>query len=226
MERNDRPEHSRAVEDYLKAIYKLQREGEAVATTALAEELERTAASVTNMVKGLADQGLLDHTPYYGVRLTPRGEIAALRIIRRHRVIETYLIEQLGYEWDTVHDEAERLEHAASDRLVEQMARALGDPSTDPHGAPIPTPDGEIARRDLEFLADLPPGVEAVVREVADDDGRQLRSLTAIGLRLGTVVEVERVRPEGVLIVRVEGSARELDRKLALQVCVERGRTA
>jgi len=222
---NDRQEHSRAVEDYLKAIYKLQREDASVATTALAAELERTAASVTNMVKSLADQGLLDHTPYYGVRLTHRGEIAALRIIRRHRVIEAYLIERLGFEWDTVHDEAERLEHAASDRLVEHMARALGDPVTDPHGAPIPTRDGEIAFRDLEFLADLPPGVEAVVREVADDNAEQLRSLTAVGLRLGTVVEVEQTDVGGSIIVQVGGSIRELDRELARRVSVERSTT-
>ena len=222
VERGDRPTHSRAVEDYLKAIYKLQRQSEAVATTALASELDRTAASVTNMVKALADQGLLDHTPYYGVRLTPRGEIAALRIIRRHRVIETYLIEMLGYEWDTVHAEAERLEHAASDALVERMARALGDPSTDPHGAPIPTRDGEIERRDLEHLADLPPGVSAVVREVADEDAALLRRLKAIGLRLGTAVEVAGVGPEGELTVRIDGTTLEIDRGLATQVSVER----
>ena len=223
VEPDDRSEHSRAVEDYLKAVYKLQRADESVATTALAGELGRSAASVTNMVKALADQGLLDHTPYYGVRLTPRGEIAARRIIRRHRVIETYLIDRLGYEWDSVHDEAERLEHAVSDGLVERMARALGDPATDPHGAPIPTREGEIESRELELLADLPTGVPAVVREVADNDGEQLRSLTALGLRLGTAVEVEQVSLEGVLTVRVAGSARALDRELALQVGVERG---
>ena len=106
-------DYSRAVEDYLKAIFKLQAESLQVSTTALAGELDRSAASVTNMVKGLADQGLLVHEPYRGVRLTPRGETTALRIIRRHRVIETYLIERLGYTWDGVHEEAERLEHAA-----------------------------------------------------------------------------------------------------------------
>ena len=100
--------HSRAVEDYLKAIYKLGGDSEPVATSALAEELTRTAASVTNMIKGLADRGLLEHTPYYGARLTETGRSAALRIIRRHRILETYLIERLGFGWDTVHEEAER----------------------------------------------------------------------------------------------------------------------
>ena len=100
------PDRSRAVEDYLKAVYKLQQAQDSVATTALAEELDRSAASVTNMVKGLAEQGLLEHTPYRGVRLTASGELTALKIIRRHRVLELYLIETLGYRWDNVHAEA------------------------------------------------------------------------------------------------------------------------
>ncbi|MGW8281985.1 MAG: metal-dependent transcriptional regulator, partial [Gemmatimonadota bacterium] len=108
---NERTRHSRAVEDYLKAIYKLQQQEGPVPTTLLAAELGRSPASVTNMIKGLASQGLVAHEPYYGVQLTPAGQSEALKIIRRHRVIETYLIERLGYTWDSVHAEAERLEH-------------------------------------------------------------------------------------------------------------------
>ncbi len=214
---------SRAVEDYLKAIYKLQQHGPSVSTTSLADELSRSAASVTNMVKGLADQGLLEHQPYHGVRLTDHGEATALRIIRRHRVIELYLIERLGYTWDGVHEEAERLEHAASETLIEAMARALGDPRTDPHGAPIPTPTGEIADRDLSELAELPVGASAVVREVPDEDAARLRRLAALGLMLGTRVEMRGpVGGGSILAIRIDGIERKVSRELAALLRVER----
>ena len=131
-------------EDYLKAIYEIERAapGESVTTTDLAQRLAIAPASVTGMVKRLADQGLIDHERYRGVRLTGRGRLAALRTLRRHRVIEAYLAKALGYAWDRVHDEAERLEHAASDELVDRMAAAIGEPTVDPPGAPIPTRDG------------------------------------------------------------------------------------
>lgn len=218
-------EHSRAVEDYLKAIFKLQGENLPVSTTALAAELDRSAASVTNMVKGLAEQGLLDHEPYRGVRLTPQGESTALRIIRRHRVIETYLIERLGYTWDGVHDEAERLEHAASDGLIDRMARALGDPDEDPHGAPIPSSDGVIASRDLVSLTELPTGVDAVVREVSDEDSGRLRELAAAGFLLGTNVVVTDRSPGGEVVVQVAGGVQTLDAVTARMIQLELSET-
>ncbi len=217
--------HSRAVEDYLKAIYKLERSVTPAApasTTALAESLDRSAASVTNMVKSLADQGLVSHEPYRGVRLTADGQRAALRIIRRHRIIETYLIERLGYTWDGVHAEAERLEHAASDDLVDRMARALGDPELDPHGAPIPGRDGSIRRRELTPLASLPAGSRGTVRQVSDRDDDRLRSLSAMGLLLDTEVEVLRSGGETERCrVRISESEYELEPELAAGVLVE-----
>lgn len=214
---------TRAAEDYLKAVFKLQAGQGSVSTSALAEELERSAASVTNMVKALADQGLLEHEPYHGVRLTRSGERAALRIIRRHRVIEAYLIEKLGYTWDGVHAEAERLEHAASEALIDRMDQALGRPTFDPHGAPIPTREGEIERRHLETLSELPAGARAVVRQVADEDAGRLRYLAALGLFPGTAVVVrEAVGAGGTLTVDVEGEGRILDRRLAGIIRVER----
>ena len=168
------PDPSRAVEDYLKAVYKLQAEAgaAAVSTTALAEELDRSAASITRMVQGLAAQGLLSYTRYRGARLTALGEVTALRIIRRHRVIELYLIEKLGYSWEDVHAEAERLEHAASDVLIDRMAEALGEPSIDPHGSPIPTRDGELAETAWVPLADLGRwGVGRGARGVGPESG-------------------------------------------------------
>ena len=216
------PEPSRAVEDYLKAVYKLGREGGAVSTSALAEELDRSAASVTNMVKALAAKGLLEHVPYHGVELTPDGEKGALRIIRRHRILESYLIERLGYTWDGVHEEAERLEHAASDELVDRMARALGDPSFDPHGAPIPSAEGEVAERAVTGLDEVPPDTPAVVREVADDDPARLRRAGKLGLVPGTRVVVCEPSAEGRLRLRVGGKMHEVDERLAGSISVER----
>jgi DtxR family Mn-dependent transcriptional regulator len=212
--------HSRAVEDYLKAVYKLERVATPASTTALADLLNRSAASVTNMVKNLADQGLVEHEPYHGVRLSPTGRDAALRIIRRHRIIETYLIERLGYTWDGVHTEAERLEHAVSDELIDRMARALGDPDVDPHGAPIPSRDGTMARLDLTRLADLPAGHRARVRQVSDDDDDRLRTLSALGLLLGTEVELIEAGEAGCRI-RVDGVVHELEPELAADILVE-----
>lgn len=214
---------SRAAEDYLKAIYKLQRKAASVSTSALAGELARSAASVTNMVKGLAEQGLVEHEPYHGVRLTSTGEASALRIIRRHRVLESYLIEKLGYTWDGVHAEAERLEHAASDELIDRMAHAMGEPSHDPHGSPIPSSEGEIAERAVTRLVDLPGGEPAVVREVADEDPERLRRLGALGLFPGTRVLLADAGddPEH-LTVRIGGRERRMERTLAGSVSVER----
>lgn len=214
---------SRAAEDYLKAVYKLQRSASPVSTTALADKLDRSAASVTNMVKSLADQGLLEHVPYHGVRLTDVGERSALGIIRRHRVIELYLIEKLGYTWDTVHTEAERMEHAASDDLVDRMAVALGDPAFDPHGAPIPTPDGRISELILHSLLDLGPGESGVVRQVADSDSGRLKRLADIGLRLGVRVMVRMAQSQDEpLALDVEGEPVLVEPDLVGMVSVER----
>lgn len=216
------PPHTRAVEDYLKAICILQREGGAVSTSALAQRLSRTPASVTNMVKGLAEQGLVEHTPYYGVRLTRDGERAALRIIRRHRVIELYLIRQLGYSWDRVHAEAERLEHAASDELVDRMSAVLGNPELDPHGAAIPTAEGAWEERTYPGLDELRPGQKGIVRQVSDADAEGLRYLADLGLYPATQVEVVDRSPfEGPMRVRVGGEEKVLGRGLAARVRVE-----
>ena len=174
------------VEDYLKTIWKLQQQGEGtVATSAIAEQLALSAAAVTAMVKRLAEQRLVAHEPYYGVRLTGAGELAALRIIRRHRVLELFLQEVLGYQWDRVHDEAERLEHAASDELIERLAALLGDPARDPHGAAIPSPDGEIDTAEHPVLAEVPVGQPMKVLEVRTGDAEHLRYLGSLELYPG-----------------------------------------
>jgi len=128
-----------SVEDYLKAIFELEAAAGVAGTNEVAAALRIAPASVSGMIRRLADQGLIAHEPYRGVRLTKAGRRAALRTIRRHRVIESYLTTALGYSWDRVHDEAERLEHAASDELIDRMASAIGEPAIDPHGSPIPS---------------------------------------------------------------------------------------
>src|SRR3954463_4390515 len=149
---------TRSVEDYLKAIYQLSPEGRPASTSEIAHLLALSPPSVTGMVKRLSEHGLLEHVPYRGVQLTDEGRRAALRMVRRHRLIEAYLVQFLGYSWDTVHEEAERLEHAVTDKLVERMAGPLGHPSTDPHGAPIPEADGSIHEPACTPLSDVGVG--------------------------------------------------------------------
>ncbi len=209
---------SRSVEDYLKAIYALvERDGHA-ATTEIAARLDLAPASVTAMVKRLAESGMLDHEPYRGVRLTEQGERAALAVMRRHRILELYLISKLGYDWSNVHEEAERLEHAVSDELVERMAFALGQPRYDPHGAPIPTREGEIERPDYVPLSDVVPGTRVAVRQVDDDDAERLRYLKSIGLVPMTELLVVGKQPfAGPITVRL-GTTATLDRTIGREL--------
>lgn len=207
------------VEDYLKAIWALQQIEAPVSTSRIAERLGLTSAAVTAMVKRLAENGLLRHEPYYGVRLTPAGELASLRIVRRHRVLELFLTEMLGYEWDRVHDEAERLEHAASDELIERLARLLGEPERDPHGSAIPTAEGEVDKAIYPALADLEPGDRARIVEVAVHEPEQLRYLGSLDLYPGAEVEVVETAPfDGPITMNVNGTPRVLSRALARQL--------
>lgn len=184
---------SRSVEDYLKAIYGQSQLGETAGTSELARVLDVQPASVTGMIKKLAEEGLLEHEPYRGVKLTAKGTREALKVLRRHRVIETFLVERLGYTWDDVHAEAERLEHTASEILIERMADALGNPATDPHGSPIPTSEGEIDSTVYQALSDVPAGTRITVRSVADEDPGRLRYFESVGLVPGATARVDSV---------------------------------
>ena len=213
------------VEDYLKAIYDLER-GEPATTNDIALRLDISPASVSGMVRRLADQGLITHEPYRGVRLTEDGRRAALRTLRRHRILECYLTEVLGYPWDRVHDEAEQLEHAASEELIERMASALGDPTHDPHGAPIPSREGEVDETTLRTLADAAAGEQLRVRQVMDKDAERLRYLAELGIRPGALVRVlERAPFDGPITLGVGraggGVTRVIGPALAEQVLVE-----
>ena len=186
---------TRSVEDYLKAIYRLTEAGQPAGTSDIAHLLDLSAPSVSGMVKRLAEQGLLQHHPYKGVSLTDDGRRAALRTIRRHRIIEAYLVGFLAYDWDTVHDEAELLEHAVSDRLIDRMAEALGNPRVDPHGDPIPTADGRVEARVSTPLPLIPVGETVTVLRVVVDDPDRLRYLASLGLKPGVGVQVTGRQP-------------------------------
>jgi len=218
MNQASQPHLTRSVEDYLKAVYSLTEREESASTSALAEVLDVQPASVTGMVKRLAECGYLEHARYRGVRLTEAGSREALRIIRRHRILETYLHMHLGYSWDDVHPEAERLEHAASDELIGRMAAILEHPSHDPHGAPIPTPSGEIEVPDFVTLNEVALGVAVQIRAVQDEDPARLRHLETLGLVPGARLTVkERASFDGptTVSVGIRGNAEIIDPDLA-----------
>ena len=222
MSAGELPQFTQPVEDYLKAIYELERAGTAAATNDLATQLRVAPASVTGMVRRLADHGLLTYERYHGVRLTEQGKRVALRTLRRHRVIEAYLVQALGYGWDEVHDEAERLEHAASDDLIDKMARAIGEPNVDPHGAPIPSREGSIEEETYVALSELAVGTNARIMRVADEDPDLLRHLKELALTPGRMVCVlERAPYGGPIEVRANGKSVVIGTSLAERLLVQ-----
>jgi len=193
MASRELPEITPPIEDYLKVIYTLvgERGEERASTSAIAERMAVSAASATNMMQKLADMRLVEYVPYRGVALTDAGEKIALEVIRHHRLIELYLSEALGYPWDEVHDEAERLEHVISEEFEDRIDAMLGHPTTDPHGDPIPPksgrpPAGSSGRR----LSEAEVGESVVVRRVSDRDGDLLRQLASLELVPGTRVRI------------------------------------
>jgi DtxR family Mn-dependent transcriptional regulator len=213
---------SGAVQDYLKTIYTLQEQGGAVSTSALAEAMGVAAASATGMVKKLAGLKLARHSPYQGVILTKAGEKMALEVIRHHRLLELYLAEALGYSWDKVHEEAERLEHVISEEFEEKIFEALGRPTRDPHGDPIPTKDGTLVAGSHERLSDMEPGATGVIRRVSDRNAEMLRYLALRGLVPDATVQVVEKAPfNGPITVKTGEAAHVLGRDLASHIHVE-----
>jgi len=218
---------TKSVEDFLKAVYLLQlQHGDKVSTKSLAEMLNITPPSVNDMIKRLSSEdmgALLEHEPYKGVQLSEQGRQIALQVIRRHRLLELFLHEILDYSWDEVHDEAERLEHAMSDRLEERIAAVLGDPQYDPHGDPIPDADGVIIARDLVPLAVLDAGHKTVVKRIIDQSEESLRHLAELGLVPDTQVEIiERSIPNDTVMILVGDAAQTISTKLAGKLMVAR----
>jgi DtxR family Mn-dependent transcriptional regulator len=212
-----------AIEDYLKAIYTLEQQGGAVTTSLLGEQRGARPASVTGMVKKLAEMNLVQHTPYQGVLLTETGRRIALEVIRHHRLLELYLVEALGYSWDEVHDEAERLEHHISEKLEARIAARLGHPHYDPHGDPIPAVDGALPVHGACCLADLPVTAFARIVRVRDQDADRLRYLADLGLVPGAELILVASAPfDGPLTLRLADDLQALDRRLARTIEVVR----
>lgn len=213
---------SQSIEDYLKAIYKLQsiKEG-GVSTSDLAKEMGVANASVTNMVKRLSKLGMVDYQSYYGTTLTKSGEKIALEMIRHHRLLELYLTEMLGYSWDEVHDEAEKLEHYISEQFEDKIAELLNNPTVDPHGDPIPTKDGEMPVIRSKKLNSVQAGSDYVVQRVKNQDSQILRKLEQAGILPGVKIRVVKTDEEAAcLYLEVEGQKTSIKNSLAAQIYV------
>lgn len=213
---------SQAVEDYLKTIYKLQNGSDIVSTSDIARTMSVSSASVTNMVKRLAQMGLVEYESYRGVTVTSTGKKVALEIIRHHRLLELYLREVMGYPWDKVHQEAEHLEHHISEEFEDKLDEMLGFPTHDPHGDPIPTREGEIAESTTDPLANFEPGEIVVIQRVSDSDPEMLSYLEKIGLMPGALLEILGKAPfHGPITILVQGNEHVVGYRIASNVFVE-----
>ena len=212
---------SQSVEDYLKTIYTLEDEGKGASTTKIAESLEVSSASATNMVKRLAKMGLVNYQSYKGASLTSSGKKIALEIIRHHRLLELYLLEVMGYSWDEVHDEAEKLEHHISERFEDKIAKLLDDPTHDPHGDPIPTKEGLIPKMDARPLNEAEADRKYVVSRVRDQDPEVLRYLEKTGLLPGVKVTVLDKGPfQGPVTLLIEEEEQVIGNEIAQNIFV------
>jgi DtxR family Mn-dependent transcriptional regulator len=211
-----------AMEDYLKGIYELGLDHQHVTTSLIAERMSVKPASVSGMLRVLADMHLVSHMPYYGVTLTATGQQIALEVLRHHRLIELYLVEALGFKWDEVHDEADRLEHVLSEKFEARIADLLGHPTTDPHGAPIPAIDGTIPPHASTCLADIVPGTYTRITRVrGDKDTDRLQYLASLGLIPGTDITVCSIAPfDGPMTLQIGTQTVPLDRRLARLIYV------
>jgi len=209
-------------EDYLKAIYVLQEEHERVSTNNLAERLEVSAPSATSMVKRLAQLKLLDYEPYRGVRLTVEGEKIALKVIRLHRLLELYLAEALGLPWNQVHEEAEKLEHVLSEILEERISIALGNPTVDPHGDPIPDRHLMVEQPQGLPLSQVEAGRSVVVLRVLSKDSERLSYLGSLGLYPNTEIELLEKAPfNGPLTLEIGDNRHSIAYEMAELILVK-----
>lgn len=213
-----------AIEDYLKTIYSLAESDSPVSTSRIAEARQVKPASVTSMLRRLADLNLVNYEKHYGVTLTESGEKIALEVLRHHRLLELYLMEALGFGWDEVHEQADLLEHVISEKLEERIAAALGHPTLDPHGDPIPAKDGSMVVQETQPLTASALGETVQVTRIVDDaNSEMLRHLADLGLKPGVTVQVTAVAPfEGPLTIEVDGQVQLVGHKVACAVLVSR----
>jgi len=214
---------SDVMEDYLKAIYVLQSErGPPVSTSAIAEYVDKTPPSVTDMLGKLEDRGLVEREPYQGAELTAEGEAIALEVVRHHRLLEAFLADRLDYDWSDVHDEADALEHHISEEFERRVAEALGDPVVDPHGDPIPGADLEpVDEGSGPRLSDHVEGERLVVARVSDRDEEELEYLADAGIIPGTELEIVDIAPFGMVTVATETGEQSLPAEVARSIRVE-----
>ena len=200
-------------QDYLKVIWTVQEwSQERVSTKLLAEKIGVSASTVSEAVRKLADQGLVDHARYGSIELTEAGRVAAVGMVRRHRLIETYLVNELGYGWDEVHDEAEVLEHAVSDLMIARMDAKLGHPERDPHGDPIPAGDGSVPTPPARQLSEFAGGESGRIARISDSDPEMLRYFDSVGVALDVQVEIlERRDFAGTISVRIGDAETTID---------------
>lgn len=211
-----RSSFTRAQEDYLKALYQLHGDQRPVPTRELAQRLGISSPSVSEMVTRLSAQGMVEHDKYRGQQLTREGRKVALELVRHHRLLEMFLVQVLGYSWDEVHDEAERLEHVISERMEQRIFELLGRPELDPHGHAIPTLTGKVRPVSNRPLSECRAGERLVVQGVSDDDAGKLRELDRRGLLPGTRVDVvAESQFEGPIEVRIKGRRDSLPLGLA-----------
>jgi DtxR family Mn-dependent transcriptional regulator len=215
--------HTETEENYLKCILRFSEQAAPVSTSTIAASMGTTAASVTDMLKKLSDKQLVLYQPYKGVSLTEQGRLVALRIVRKHRLWEVFLVEKLKFSWDNVHEVAEQLEHVDSPELIRRIDEFLGYPKFDPHGDPIPTEEGEMARRDTRLLSDIQPGDRVVIAGVQRSDQDFLQYLDLIGLTLNRVVTVvERIAYDESLRLMAEGGSLVVSGSVARNISVLR----
>jgi DtxR family Mn-dependent transcriptional regulator len=215
------------VEDYLRSIYRVELRDGRAATNALARDLAISSAAVTEMIRRLADMGLIEYRRYQGATLTRLGLEHAVAVTRRHRLWEVFLIDRLGFGWDEVHEIADQLEHVASSELVDRLEGYLGCPSHDPHGDPIPTKEGVIVQRELVAIADLEVGECGVVERVSDELPELLRYASSLGLSIkANVTVLERIVFDGSVRLGTDAAEAVVSNKLARSVFVQRGRGA
>jgi len=213
---------TRSQQDYLKALYQLHGDQRPVPTRELAQRLGISSPSVSEMVTRLSSQGLVEHDRYRGQQLTREGRKVALELVRHHRLLEMFLVQVLGYSWDEVHDEAERLEHVISERMEQRIFELLGRPELDPHGHAIPTLAGKVRPPSDRPLSECRAGERVIVQGVSDDDAGRLRELERRGLTPGTRVEVvAESKFEGPIAVRIKGRRVAVPLGLARAVFVE-----
>ena len=210
---------SQSIEDYLKAIYVLEAEGEAATTTSIASAMKVSSASVTNMLKKLAKMKLLNHESYKGATLTASGRKIALEVLRHHRLLELYLQEVMGYSWDEVHDEAEKLEHHISEQFEDRIAELLNHPTHDPHGDPIPTKDGVVPEMANISISDAQENTPYIIGRVRDQDPELLRYLEKKGIIPGVKIEILEKDPfKGPVKVLLEDKEQIIGNSIASEI--------